>query len=176
MSYRLKCFLLASVPILVLAAVGRLNVTTAQTDSFANHHKELHFALPPDQSPTFSLPAKNKPVQILVSTSNVTVSFNGSTITAGPLLLSALATIDSAAGIANTDFPSCTGQDTCQVTESFFNVRDPNNSGNAGAVRFLFTIDRHTGNISLSVLGTTGPTIPVFITSGEINYTIVMNY
>ncbi|HWX41887.1 MAG TPA: hypothetical protein VN345_12125 [Blastocatellia bacterium] len=178
MSYRSKIFLLASVLLLVLCAVGGRDVTIAQSDSFANHHKELHFTLPPGQSPTFQLPSKNQPVQVSVSTSNVIVSFNGSTIPIGPLVLGVVASFDSAAGIANINFNgTCTGQDTCLV-ESAYDFSDPNNSRNSGIALLTLIIDKHTGNISLGVRAVIRDIIgtPVPITNGEINYAVTMNY
>ena len=92
---------------LLLGVLLTNGIVTAQFNSrsdspddmhLANHHREMNFNLAPGGSHSFSLPRKDCPVRIEVSTSTIDViATNGST-SSRPVLLTTTVSLDSQSG------------------------------------------------------------------------------
>ena len=150
-----RFFTILTVVLFVSLLSGEKTIAQSPADShgtmyLANHHKELKFSLAPTESRTFSLPKNDFPVRIEASTSNVPIVVMGTTTDLGPLILGvAVAAFDSAAGIANIyGNTSCPGQDSCQAFACYAPPQ-PNVLGIE--LCLVLTLDRHTGNLTISL-------------------------
>jgi len=120
---------------------------TSPPDSLGSHHKELKFTLTATGSRTFSLPRTDFPVRIEAGTSNVQVVFNGSTVNMGPLVVSTVATFDTASGIGNMTGDSVCADGTLCENLALYVVPNSNVTG----LYFSLKIDRNTGDITVSM-------------------------
>jgi hypothetical protein len=159
-------------------------------DDFASHHSELSFTLSPSETRTFALPRMDFPVQINVSTSDVRLIVEGVTVELGPMALNAVASYDTAAGVANvTGSPSSAsgpGMDSGHVFHYYLiwgprplDIKGPpyrdRTYGNPSSFSLVLSIDRHTGQLAVSV-EKNDPKSRLTYTNGKINCQVSMYY
>src|SRR6185295_9828720 len=163
----MKKRIIGATALLIMGSLAGLlvgaTVTTAQFTSppdshgvmyLANHHQELSLILTPGQPQTFSLPKNNVPVSVQISTSNVPVTFNTSSLNLGPMMISGVATYDSTAGLGNITAESnpstCPGMNSCSIFQVFhLPVPESNTQFLAGVMELAQ--NRQTGLLSVSV-------------------------
>jgi len=147
-------------------------LATLSSADFASHHSELNFTLSPSETMTFSLPRKDFPVQISVSTSNVDVVFNGTTYQLGPLIVGGVASYDSGQAIANiAGNTQCVGNDTCQAL-TFIDL-PPSASDCHCTLNFFVSINRHTSQLTVAMEPSSNA---LQISSSQIRYAVSMYY